>query len=89
MTKTKPNASCPCGSTKKYKKCCKAKDLTTALKVAGSAPLAAVDLVTAAALVGNEKQKQKGTASGKAVRSGGGGSGARVRSHTSGGNSSR
>jgi uncharacterized protein YchJ len=93
MTKTKPNAPCVCGSGKKYKKCCKTKIQTQQLKPAASAPLSDTEAAVAAVAAGSTGQPQqrgsKNTTSAKTVRSGGGGMGARVRSHTSGGNSCR
>ena len=94
-TKVKPNAACPCGSGKKYKKCCRVKNMREQAKVATPAPLTPAD-VLANAVASGEPETTKG---GKGIKnkasstkSGGKGSGAHgasVRSHTSAGNSSR
>jgi uncharacterized protein YecA (UPF0149 family) len=94
--KMKPNAKCHCNSGKKYKKCCRSidlKKLKNQTHVATQAELVAQAAVADPADPTTMNSKKgggtKNTASTKAVRSGGGGMGARVRSHTSGGNSSR
>ena len=85
--KQKPNERCSCGSKKKYKKCCSLAHAKAKAEEASSKSVLGA-LGTAAsvqhAMTGGPKHGSQ-----KGVRAGAGGHGATVRSHTSGGNSSR